>query len=206
MYNRTKKNENDMKEKNSEGHRPVNFFGIGKSLLPSLPWFPRTEAIVTEVADKIAEQHFVVRYDRQTAPLIDAAVMRNPCLDADAHRDMLDQLLTDDHIILYDSGEQPPLMGALADDEGDYADFITYEDCVDYAEGALNVLLRFSDFDYRSYVLYAGAAFAIVRSMHPDWQYETFIECFRRDVADRMAWRSDDYLGYREFAVSREVA
>ena len=78
--------------------------------------------------------------------------------------------------------------------------FLTYEDCVEYAEAELNDLLRFAGFDYHRYMLFLSAAFAIVRAGHPDWIYETFIECFRKDVVDRMANRTEHYIGYKVFA------
>ena len=76
------------------------------------------------------------------------------------------------------------------------------DDCVDCAEGELNQLLRFASFDYRRYMLYLGAAFAIARAGHPDWIYETFIECFRKDVVCEMDDRSKDDLGYRDYVAS----
>jgi hypothetical protein len=73
---------------------------------------------------------------------------------------------------------------------------------VRYAEAELNNLLRFASFDYRRYMLYLGAAFAIARAGHPDWIYETFIECFRKDVVCEMDDRSKDDLGYRDYVAS----
>lgn len=77
-------------------------------------------------------------------------------------------------------------------------------DLFEITEGLLNFLRRFAGFDYHRYMLFLSAAFAIVRAEHPDWIYETFIECFRKDVADAMAERTEDYLGYRNFADGRE--
>jgi hypothetical protein len=51
-------------------------------------------------------------------------------------------------------------------------------------------------------MLYLGAAFAIARAGHPDWIYETFIECFRKDVVCEMDDRSKDDLGYRDYVAS----
>lgn len=181
------------------GSKPVNFFEISEGLLPSLPWFPCTDKVVTEVAEVIAKSHFVVKYDKSTSSLIDAAVMRNPDLEEDTLHAILQMLREDEYIILYNSENHPPVLAELFGEKADYVELFTYEDCVEWAEHQLNDLLRFDRFDYRRYLLYVGAAFAIVRADHPNWIYETFIECFRKDVADRMAERSEDYMGYREF-------
>ena len=193
-----------MSRNNEEGLKPMDFFEIANGLLPTLPWFPRTETMAERVADLIVKNRFLVKYDATATPMIDAAILRNPDLDEDTLQGMLQGIYTDDYIILYDSENHPPVLASLQGEEADYAQFLAYEDCVYYAESELNNLLRFSNFDYCRYMLYLGAAFAIVRAEHPDWGYETFIECFRKDVEDRMAERTEDYLGYREYADERE--
>ena len=189
----------DRKRINVEGMRPVNFYEISEELLPSIPWFPRTENVVTELADLITASRFLVKYDTTTAPLIDAAVMRGAKADEDTLHGILQLLHEDEYIILINSQSQPPVLAELLGDEADYAELITYEHCVEWAETHLNDLLRFNSFQYRHYLLYMGAAFAIVRAEHPDWNYEAFIECCRKDVVERMAERTENYLGYREF-------
>ena len=111
-----------------------NFYEIMDGLQPTMKVHERTEDIVTRVAEVIRKCGFLVKYDSQTAPMIDAAV------------------------------------------------------------------LRFSWFDHERYFLFVGAAFSIVKAEHPDWIYETFIECFRKDVVDLMAERAEDYMGYKAFA------
>lgn len=181
---------------------PVDFYEIPKNLLPTLPWFPRTEDMAERVADLIVDNRFVVKFGEMTAPLIEAAAMRNDLLGQETVRVFLDDLITDDHIILYDSENHPPILANLSDTKSGYVDFLSYEDCIIFAEDELNNLLRFGNFDYRRYMLYLGAAFALVRASHPDWIFEAFIECFRKDVVDRMSKRTKSYLGYREFVDS----
>ena len=188
-----------MSRNNEVGLKPVDFFEIADGLLPTLPWFPRTEDMAGRVADLIVEKRFLVKYDDTSAPLIDAAVLRNPYLEREDLQALLECVGVGEYVVVYDSENHPPVLASLQGEKADYVEFLTYEDCVDYAEAELNNLLRFSNFDYRRYMLYLGAAFAIVRAEHPDWLYETFIECFRKDVVDRMAERSENYLGYREF-------
>lgn len=183
---------------------PVDFYEMAKDMLPTLPWFPRTEDMAERMAALIVEKHFLVRYDEVSAPVIDAAVLRNPYLEQDDLMAFLHCLGDNEYIILLDSENHPPVLADLIGDEAGYVEFLTYNDCVDYAETELNYLLRFQPFDYRRYMLYLGGAFAIVKAEHPDWIYETFIECFRKDVVDKMAERSKDYLGYREFVNSEE--
>ena len=193
-----------MNRSNEEGLKPVEFFEIADRLLPTLPWFPRTEDMAERIAGLIVENHFLVKYDDTAAPLINAAVLRNPYLYQEDAQALLECLSEGEYIVLHDSKNHPPVLADLQGEEADYVESLTYEDCVDYAEAELNNLLRFSNFDYRRYMLYLGAAFAITRAEHPDWIYETFIECFRKDVADRMAERAEGYLGYREFVENEE--
>lgn len=122
-----------MDRQKTEGFGPVDLFELSGKLLPTLPWFPRTEKLAEQVADLIVGNRFLVKYDKTTE---------------------------------------------------------------------LNNLLRFASFDYRRYMLYLGAAFAIARAGHPDWIYETFIECFRKDVFCEMDDRSEDDLGYRDYVAS----
>ena len=188
-----------MNRNNEEGLKPVDFFEIAKGLLPTLPWFPRTEDMAGRVAKQIIMNRFLVKYDHTSAPLIDAAVLRNPYMYQEDAQALLECLSGDEYVVVYDSQNRPPVLANLQGEEADYVEFLSYEDCVNFAETELNNLLRFGNFDYRRYMLYLGAALAIVRAEHPDWVYETFIECFRKDVADRMADRTEDHLGYREF-------
>ena len=193
-----------MSKTKEEGCVPVNFFEIPEGLLPTLPWFPRTEEMANRIADIIAEKHFLIRYDEMSAPMIDAAALRSPNMYPEDIQVLLDSLAEGEYIILHDSEGHPPVLASMQGEDTDYAEFLTYEDCVEYAESELNNLLRFAGFDYHRYMLFLSAAFAIVRAEHPDWIYETFIECFRKDVADAMAERTEDYLGYRNFADGRE--
>ena len=39
--------------------------------------YVRTEDVAASVAEAVRENHFLVKYDKTTAPMIDAAVMRN---------------------------------------------------------------------------------------------------------------------------------
>ena len=194
-----------MSRNDEEGLKPVDFFKIPERLLPTQPRLPRTEKMAERVADLIAEKRFLVKYDDASSPLIDAAVLRNPYLYQEDAQVLLECLAGDEYIVLHDSENHPPVLASLQGEEADYVEFLTYEDCADYAEAELNNLLRFGNFDYRRYMLYLGAAFAITRTEHPDWLYETFIECFRKDVVDKMAERSEDYLGYREFVDSLNI-
>jgi hypothetical protein len=191
-----------MDRQKTEGFGPVDLFELSGKLLPTLPWFPRTEKLAEQVADLIVGNRFLVKYDKTTAPVIDAAIMRNPLLDQEQGEAMLYSLWEDEYILLYDAENHPPMLASLQDDETGYVEFLTYEDCVAYAEAELNNLLRFASFDYRRYMLYLGAAFAIARAGHPDWIYETFIECFRKDVVCEMDDRSKDDLGYRDYVAS----
>ena len=52
----------------------MDFYELSQGLLPTLPWFPRTEDMAGRVADLIVEKRFLVKYDDTSAPLIDAAV------------------------------------------------------------------------------------------------------------------------------------
>ena len=164
-----------MNRNNEEDLKPVDFYEIAEGLLPTLPWFPRTEDLAKRIADQIVENHFLVKYDHTSAPLIDAAVLRNPYLYQEDAQVLLECLAGDEYIVLHDSENHPPVLASLQGEEADYVEFLTYEDCADYAEAELNNLLRFGNFDYRRYMLYLGAAFAITRTEHPDWLYETFI-------------------------------
>ena len=185
----------------NRGILPVDFYEITKRLMPNLQELPRMEAMATMVAEVIERHQFVVRYDKMTAPLIDAAVKRNPYDedDLDITEQELARLVYGEHIILYDADCCLVSLPGLLDAEAEPIEFLTYEELVAKAEAELNDLLRFAPFDYQSYMTFVGAAFAITRADHPDWLYETFIECFRKDVVDKMAERSEDYLGYREF-------
>lgn len=179
-----------------------SFYGIAKSLDLGQRKYVRTDDVAASVAEAVRERRFLVRYDKTTAPMIDAAVLRNIGYqdEAELQRDRLDTLRTGEHIILLNVDSQPVSLMEAMDDEAWPADFLTYDDCVEKAEFTLNDLLRFGDFEYDAYHLYVGAALAIAQSEHPDWCYETFIECFRKDVVDRMAERTEHYIGYKAFA------
>ena len=179
-----------------------SFYGIAKSLDLGQRKYVRTDEVADGVAEAVRERRFLVRYDKTTAPMIDAAVMRNIGYkdDEELQRDRLDTLRTGEYIILFNVDCQPVSLTEAMDDKAWPADFLTYDDCVQKAEFKLNDLLRFSDFEYDIYYLYVGAAWAIVQAEHPDWCYETFIECFRKDVVDRMAERTEHYVGYKVFA------
>ena len=177
-----------------------SFYGIASSLDLGQRKYVRTDDVAICVAEALRESHFLVKYDKMTAPMIDAAVMRNIGYEdeEELQRDRLDALRTGEYIILFNVDCQPVSLTEAMDDKAWPADFLTYEDCVEKAEFTMNDLLRFSDFEYDVYYLYVGAAFAIVQAEHPDWIYETFIECFRKDVVNKMAGRSKNYVGYRE--------
>ena len=179
-----------------------SFYGIAKSLDLGQRKYVRTDEVADGVAEAVRENHFLVKYDKTTAPMIDAAVLRNIGYkdDEELQRDRLDTLRTGECIILFNVDCQPVSLTEAMDAEAWPADFLTYDDCVQKAEFKLNDLLRFSSFEYDIYYLYVGAAWAIVRAEHPDWCYETFIECFRKDVVDRMAERTEHYVGYKVFA------
>ena len=179
-----------------------SFYGIAKNLNLGQRKYVRTDEVADSVAEAVRENHFLVKYDKTTAPMIDAAVLRNIGYkdDEELQRDRLDTLRTGEYIILFNVDCQPVSLTEAMDAEAWPADFLTYDDCVQKAEFKLNDLLRFSSFEYDIYYLYVGAAWAIVRAEHPDWYYETFIECFRKDVVDRMANRTEHYVGYKVFA------
>ena len=179
-----------------------SFYGIAKSLDLGQRKYVRTDEVADGVAEAVREKHFLVKYDKTTAPMIDAAVMRNigDKDDEELQRDRLDTLRTGEYIILFNVDCQPVSLTEAMDAEAWPADFLTYDDCVQKAEFKLNDLLRFSSFEYDIYYLYVGAAWAIVQAEHPDWYYVTFIECFRKDVVDRMANRTEHYVGYKVFA------
>ena len=44
-----------MDKQKAKGSGPIDFFELSKKLLPTLPWFPRTEKLATQVADMIVE-------------------------------------------------------------------------------------------------------------------------------------------------------
>lgn len=178
-----------------------SFYGIASSPELGERKYVRTDDVAACVAEAVRERRFLVRYDKTTAPMIDAAVMRNidNKEDEELQRDRLDSLRTGEYIILLNVDSQPVCLTEAMDAEAWPADFLTYDDCVEHAEFTLNDLLRFSNFEYDFYYLYVGAAYAIVQAEHPDWCYETFIECFRKDVVDRMAERTEHYLGYKAF-------
>ena len=179
-----------------------SFYGIASSLELGQRKYVRTDEVADGVAEAVRENHFLVKYDKTTAPMIDAAVLRNIGYkdDEELQRDRLDTLRTGEYIILFNVDCQPVSLTEAMDAEAWPADFLTYDDCVQKAEFKLNDLLRFSSFEYDIYYLYVGAALAIVQAEHPDWCYETFIECFRKDVVDRMANRTEHYVGYKVFA------
>ena len=126
-----------MDRQKTEGFGPVDLFELSGKLLPTLPWFPRTEKLAEQVADLIVGNRFLVKYDKTTAPVIDAAIMRNPLLDQEQGEAMLYSLWEDEYILLYDAENHPPMLAGLQDDETGYAEFLTYEDCVAYAEAEL---------------------------------------------------------------------
>ena len=179
-----------------------SFFDIAKSLELGERKYVRTDDVADSMAEAVKERGFLVRYDKVTAPVIDAAVMRNidNKEDEEEQRDRLDSLRPGEYIILQNVYARPVSLTEAMDAEAWPAHFLTYDDCVGYAELTLNDLLRFSGFEYDFYYLYVGAAYAIVQAEHPDWCYDTFIECFRKDVVDRMAERTEHYLGYKAFA------
>lgn len=181
------------------GILPIDFFEISNRVMPKLPELPRTEDMACEVAYVIQEKRFLIKYDKTTAPIIRAAALRNPDLTEETLRKSLSKIKENEYIIIYDSGYHPPVLGALMGDEADYVNTLSYDELVESAESMLNDLLRFCSFDYKLYMLYLGAAFAITKAEHPDWIYETFIECFRKDVVKVMAYRSRNYLGYKDF-------
>ena len=183
--------------------RAQNFYEIVDSLQPSVRAYDRTEDIATRVAEKVRECGFLVKYDSQTAPMIDAAVLRHSSEDSEQipmTAEDLEELEQDEWVALYNSLCEPVSLAELKDDEAEPVEFLCYAECVRMAERNLNDLLRFSWFDRDRYFLYVGAAFAIVKAEHPDWIYETFIECFRKDVVDLMTERTEDYMGYKAFA------
>ena len=182
-----------------QGTMLQDFYEIVRNLQPELKEFERTEDIAERVARVIEKSGFLVKYDSHIAPLIDAAVMRNPYDEEELpmFRRVLDEIGQDDYVILCNYDSVPICLKDLFDETGTPVDLITYDECVHRAEDGLNVLLRFSTFDRYGYYLYLGAAWAIVKAEHPDWIYETFIECFRKDVVDQMANRSKDYHGYK---------
>ena len=167
-----------------QGAEPADFYELAEGQLPTIPWFPRTDNMAERIAALIAEKRFLMKYDEASAPVIDAAVLRNPYLEEDDLAAFLHCLGDGEYIILLDSKNHSPVLADLIG-EG--------------AEAELNNLLRFAAFDYRRYMLYLGAAYAITKAEHPEWIYETFIECFRKDVADRISDRTEQYLGYNEF-------
>ena len=180
-----------------------NFYEIVDSLQPGVREFDRTEDIATRVAEVVRKCGFLVKYDSQTAPMIDAAVLRHCSEDSEQvpmTAEELEELERDEWVALYNCLCEPVSLSELKDDEAEPIEFLCYAECVRMAEGHLNDLLRFSYFEYDFYYLYVGAAYAIVQAEHPDWCYETFIECFRKDVVDRMAERTEHYLGYKAFA------
>ena len=90
-----------------QGTMQQDFYQIVSNLQPELKEFERTEDIAERVARVIEKSGFLVKYDRHIAPLIDAAVMRNP-YDEDElpmFRRELDEIGQDDYVILcnYDS-------------------------------------------------------------------------------------------------------
>jgi hypothetical protein len=179
-----------------------NFYEIMDGLQPTMKVHERTEDIVTRVAEVIRKCGFLVKYDSQTAPMIDAAVLRHNYNDevVPMTEEQLDELEQDEWIILYNSLCEPLSLAELKDEDACPVEFLCYAECVRMAEQNLNDLLRFSWFDHERYFLFVGAAFSIVKAEHPDWIYETFIECFRKDVVDLMAERAEDYMGYKAFA------
>ena len=136
-----------------QGTMLQDFYEIVRNLQPELKEFERTDI----------------------APLIDAAVMRNPYDEEELpmFRRVLDEIGQDDYVILCNYDSVPICLKDLFDETGTPVDLITYDECVHRAEDGLNVLLRFSTFDRYGYYLYLGAAWAIVKAEHPDWIYET---------------------------------
>jgi hypothetical protein len=165
-----------------------NFFDVVENLQPEVKEYERMEDIAERVAESIRKYGFLVRYDRQTAPMIDAAVLRNPYEEEDlpALEKRLKELGMDEYVILLNSVSEPASLAELIDGEAWPLNFLTYAECVQLAEAGLSALLSPSSFDLKGYSLYLGAAWAIVKAEHPDWNYETFIEYFRKDVVDQM--------------------
>ena len=55
----------------------ANFYGIATSLELGQRKYVRTDVVADCVAEAVRENHFLVKYDKTTAPMIDAAVLRN---------------------------------------------------------------------------------------------------------------------------------
>ena len=81
-----------------QGTMLQDFYEIVRNLQPELKEFERTEDIAERVARVIEKSGFLVKYDSHIAPLIDAAVMRNP-YDED-ELPMFRRVL-DDHRIIF---------------------------------------------------------------------------------------------------------
>ena len=165
-----------------------NFFDVVDNLQPKVKEYERMEDIAERVAETIRMCGFLVKYDRQTAPMIDAAVLRNPYEEEDLPglEKRLKELGMNEYVILLNPASEPVGLAELIDEEAWPLNFLTYAECVEQAEDGLSALLCSCSFDRKGYCLYLGAAWAIVKAEHPDWNYETFIECFRKDVVDQM--------------------
>ena len=165
-----------------------NFFDVVENLQPEVKEYERMEDIAERVAETIRMCGFLVKYDRQTAPMIDAAVLRNPYEEEylPGLEKRLEELRMDEYVILLNPVSEPVGLAELMDGKAEPIEFLTYAECVRRAEAGLSALLCSCSFDRKGYCLYLGAAWAIVKAGHPDWNYMTFIECFRKDVVDQM--------------------
>ena len=181
----TKKNYNMITNQTT---RLRNFFDVVDNLQPKVKEYERMEDIAERVAETIRMCGFLVKYDRQTAPMIDAAVLRNPYEEEDLPvlEKRLEELRMDEYVILLNPVSEPVGLAELIDGEAKPLDFLTYAECVEQAEAGLSALLCSCSFDRKGYFLYLGATWAIVKAGHPDWNYMTFIERFRKDVVDQM--------------------
>ena len=93
-----------------------SFYGIAKNLNLGQRKYVRTDDVATSVAEAVRENHFLVKYDKTTAPMIDAAVMRNigDKDEEELQRDRLDTLRTGEYIILRGRRQIPKTAGRCA--------------------------------------------------------------------------------------------
>ncbi len=171
--------------------KTVSMYDLADELLPRHQWCIGTDEVAEQLADLIVEHGCAVRYDKETKPQIDAAVLCDPYDEEEVLRDRLSQLRDGEWIILLHQRGYPIKPDGTLDDEAvDYAELLTYDSCVRRAEHCLSSLLRRSIFVFRLYMIYLSAAFAIARGNHPDWTFDTFIGHFMKDIVDRMIIRT----------------
>ena len=80
--------------------KTVSMYDLADELLPRQQWCIGTDEVAEQLADLIVEHGCAVRYDKETKPQIDAAVLCDPYDEEEVLRDRLNRLRDGEWIIL----------------------------------------------------------------------------------------------------------